>query len=382
MKKRFYIILGYTMVATTILSCNSNSNDKKESTAISKENNSFTLTGKIKGIDSGWVSLVYSKGDSSYVDSAKLNAGTFSFSGSTEYPQMAMLSMKDEANYENISRFYLENSNITAEALKDSIGAAIYKGSATQEEFTKLSGTTKVFEDKMKVLGEVWQNAGTNKKLKDSLSKQADGIQKEEQEVIKKFISDNPNSYVAASKIRDLYSYNPKVPEFEKAYNGLDQSIKNSPLGKKIGLMLEIAQKTDIGKPSIDFTMNDLNGKPVALSSLKGNYVLLDFWASWCGPCRAENPNVKKAYQKFHAKGFEIIGVSMDDSKEDWIKAIKKDGLPWVHVSDLKGWKCEAGKLYGIQGIPMNYLLDKEGKIVAKGLRGEDLEKKLGETLQ
>jgi thiol-disulfide isomerase/thioredoxin len=119
----------------------------------------------------------------------------------------------------------------------------------------------------------------------------------------------------------------------------------------------------------------------VSLSSFKGKYFLLDFWASWCGPCRRENPNVVKAYRQYHNKGFDILGVSLDDSKDDWLKAIKKDGLSWTQVSDLKGWKNEAATLYGIQGIPMNFLIDKEGKIIAKNLRGQDLEKRLAEVL-
>ncbi len=119
----------------------------------------------------------------------------------------------------------------------------------------------------------------------------------------------------------------------------------------------------------------------MALSAFKGQYVLIDFWASWCGPCRLENPNVLKTYRKFHSKGFTVLGVSLDDHKDKWLAAIRQDGLPWTQVSDLKGWKNEVAVQYGIEGIPMNFLLDKEGKIVAKGLRGQDLEKQLEESL-
>ncbi|WP_247651777.1 TlpA disulfide reductase family protein [Chitinophaga eiseniae] len=138
-----------------------------------------------------------------------------------------------------------------------------------------------------------------------------------------------------------------------------------------------IARKTGIGAVAMDFVQNNANGKPVKLSDYRGKYVLLDFWASWCGPCRAENPNVLDNYERFHAKGLEILGVSLDDKKDAWIKAIKDDGLEWAHVSDLKGWKNEVAKEYNIRAVPSNFLIDKEGKIVAVNLRGEELTSKL-----
>jgi peroxiredoxin len=144
---------------------------------------------------------------------------------------------------------------------------------------------------------------------------------------------------------------------------------------------LKKARLTAIGQPAPDFTSTATDGKEVSLSSFRGRYVLVDFWASWCGPCRRENPAVVKAYHQFHPKGFDILGVSLDNSKTSWEEAIKKDGLNWAQVSDLRGWKNDVASRYGIQGIPMNFLLDKEGRIIAKGLRGEDLTKKLAEVI-
>lgn len=140
-----------------------------------------------------------------------------------------------------------------------------------------------------------------------------------------------------------------------------------------------IEKKTAIGVAAMDFTQNNTAGKAVKLSDYRGKYVLLDFWASWCGPCRAENPNVLDNYEKYHSKGLEILAVSLDDKKDAWLKAIKDDGLEWAHVSDLKGWKNVVAKAYNINAVPSNFLIDKDGKIVAKDLRGEELSQKLAE---
>jgi len=140
-----------------------------------------------------------------------------------------------------------------------------------------------------------------------------------------------------------------------------------------------VKKKVDIGKQAIDFSSTTPDGQQLKLSAFYGNYLLLDFWASWCGPCRRENPNLVKVYAKFKSKGFTIFSVSLDQKKENWVEAIAKDNLTWTHVSDLKFWESAPAKLYAVRNIPSNFLIDPQGNIIARNLRGEDLEKKLDE---
>jgi len=169
----------------------------------------------------------------------------------------------------------------------------------------------------------------------------------------------------------------------EKEFNLFDAPLRESDLGKELAARIAKVKKTQEGMLAPDFTQLDVNGKPVKLSDFRGKYVLLDFWASWCGPCRRENPNVVKAYNDFKAKGFEVLGVSLDkrEDRDKWLQAIQKDGLSWTQVSDLKVWDNEAAKLYDVNAIPMNFLIDPDGKIIAKYLRGEALETTLKKVM-
>ncbi len=170
---------------------------------------------------------------------------------------------------------------------------------------------------------------------------------------------------------------------YSKTYDYVLNKMKNfkdNEAYKQIKSEYDAKKLTAIGSIPPEIALQDTNGRVVKLSSLRGKYVLVDFWASWCRPCRGESPNLVKAYKKYHNKGFTIYSVSLDQSKENWLAAIKKDQLgAWTHVSDLKGWQCVAARAYNINSIPSNFLLDKDGKIIAKNLRGSALEKKLGE---
>jgi peroxiredoxin len=191
----------------------------------------------------------------------------------------------------------------------------------------------------------------------------------------------HPSSVASAMFVYLLQDKLP-VEELERLYTALHDEVKGLDILSRLPERIAAKKNTIVGKPAPSFTMVDTEGKPVSFSSFKGKYVLLEFWASWCVPCRKDNPHLVKAYQQFKDKNFTIISVSLDDKGEKWKEAIQKDGLTWVHISDLSGMNNPVAKLYGVQPIPDNFLIDPSGTIIARGLRGEELEKKLKETIR
>lgn len=345
-----------------------------------KKENQYSIDGSIKGIDTGWI-LLKKRDEGKWVtkDSTQIKEGEFSFTGTTEMPEMHYLTIKDKDGY---LPFFLENADIKIKAFADSLDKSEITGSPSHDIYKSFLKKDDMFNQKLEDLYTEYMKAKEANDSVKALSLEGgfDVIQKEQASSMKEFIKSNGKSVVSAY-LALSNAYNFELAELQELNKVFDPSIANSSYVKKLKEREETLLKLLPGNPAPDFTLNDTTGKPVSLASFKGKVVLLDFWASWCGPCRNENPNVVKAYKEFNAKGFTVFGVSLDNDKNKWLGAIAEDGLTWQHVSELQGWNCSAARLYGVMSIPANFLLDKEGKIIASNLRGEDLVSKLKEVM-
>ncbi len=272
---------------------------------------------------------------------------------------------------------FLENSDISIKGV-DSIKNASVSGSVTDREQREVEAMIRPQTDVIIKLN----NEFRGKPKDDAYKKASDSVTHlvaKNKAVYLNFAKTHLNSYMG------LYVYNINVlgSKFEPKevgrtlFNQFSAELRSTALGKRTLEKIEAAERRESGVKATDFTQTDLNGKPFTLSSLRGKYVLVDFWASWCVPCRAENPNLVKAYQELKGKNFEVVGVSLDQGKAAWEEAVKKDNLPWIHVCDLKGWKNEVAALYGINSVPQNFLVNPQGVIIAKNLRGENLTEQL-----
>ncbi|MCX6286741.1 MAG: TlpA disulfide reductase family protein [Bacteroidetes bacterium] len=341
--------------------------------------NSYNISGKIIGTDSGTVYLQkYEISDWVKIDSSKLDKGSFSFKGKIGLPEMWFITDKSKL----FLPVFVENANITIEVYADSVDKANITGSATHDLFKKYQKQNDSLNKLMEACYKVYRAA---KEANDTLKMKkadstSDALDKAVKANVVAFSKANPASVIGPYLImRSAYQF--ELPELEESSAAFDTSLNTSTYVQTIRKRIDVLKSVQIGQVAPDFTMNDTTGKPLTLSSLKGKILLVDFWASWCGPCRGENPNVVKAFKAYNKKGFDILGVSFDKDHAKWVKAIKDDGLTWNHVSDLQGWNNSAGKLYGVMSIPANVLLDKDQKIIGRNLRGEDLTKKLTELL-
>ncbi|WP_256002566.1 TlpA disulfide reductase family protein [Pedobacter deserti] len=357
----------------------------------------YTITGKlpaIKGEAKAYL-VLFKEGAWKEVDSAEIKAGNFQFTGSVDEPQSALLTVRqkgkaDAGQQRDSQDFFIENSKIEVVGT-DAVRTATITGSLSDKENAEREALMKPVTAKIMKLQDVYGAKtadGAYVKSLDERKMAADSIQKlvaMNKSINWQFAETHLNSFMG------LYTFNMSVldsyfdpAKVEPLFNRFSAELRSSPLGKRTAEKIEIGKRRQAGSKATDFTQNDINGKPFKLSSLRGKYVLVDFWASWCVPCRAENPNVVKAYNALKGKNFEIVGVSLDypGGQGAWEAAVQKDGLPWIHVSDLKGWKNEVAVLYGINSVPQNLLIDPQGMIIAKNLRGEALTEKLKELIK
>jgi len=314
------------------------------------------------------------------IDSAVSQKGSFKMTGTINYPDLVQLIAADKGARIN---FYLENAEITISGKIDSLDAAKISGSKTQDEYQSLIGASSAFNEQAMNIDREYQTARqtNNTEKMSQLEKEITGLEEKMIAVQKDFVKNNPSSYVAPAVLRSI-SYYMEGDEIANIISAMDTSVAKTPIVRELSDMATAMKAVAIGQRAPDFTMNDVNGNPISLSSKIGSKLLLvDFWAGWCNPCRQENPNLVKIYNQFHKKGFDIFGVSLDQQKESWIKAIADDKLTWTHVSDLQYWNNAAARLYSVRAIPANFLLDASGTIIARNLRGDALLNKVSEVL-
>ena len=368
MKKRLFVLYA---IVLAFYACDT-ANEKSESP--------FEINAEITGVDdSSIIYLMMVKDDKlEAVDSAKIVSSRVSFKGDLEIPEMIYLKIGDSRKMINI---FGESSSISIKADINDLNNVEVKGSGTHDDLIAFQELMKPIDEKSNKLREEYRAAAaiSDSQIMNELTQKYEGIRLEQVARIKEFVTTKNESFISPFIILRYLSYEMDYPELDSLLSGLSSSIHPSEDYQALDQRVNTLKSVAVGNPAVDFALNDTTGNPIAISSFKGNYLLIDFWASWCAPCRHENPNVVNLYNDFKGKGFEIIGVSFDESRSKWIDAIHQDQLTWPHVSDLKGWSSAAGKLYAVSSIPATVLLNREGTIIAKNLRGDALRKKLEE---
>lgn len=344
--------------------------------------NQFTLNGEIVPATDGTIILYgFEKGNPVPIDSSAVVEGKFSFKGEVEVPELNLLRIEKEDNY--CAQLFIEGGKINITIYSDSLEANTITGSKTQDIFQIYMEEMISFSKSEDELKQRFGNAQAtgNEDEMNAVRFEYETMVENTKLYAKNFITEYPKSTVSA------YVYLMNFFQ-EASAEELDSILKVFEPIKKSDFVLAIQERADVlnaskeGAKAPDFTLNDPDGNPVTLSSLKGKFVLVDFWASWCQPCMLEMPNLIEQYNAYKDKGFEIVGVSLDRSREAWVNTIKLQNLNWLHVWDMEGeTQAEVATKYGVTGIPHTVLLDKEGNILAKNLRGSDLEAKLAELM-
>ncbi|HQT22056.1 MAG: hypothetical protein B7X86_03405 [Sphingobacteriales bacterium 17-39-43] len=310
--------------------------------------------------------------------------GKFNIKGDFNEPVPVFLSIDQDFKKDPAStkQFILDSGNISV-LINGGLNDALISGSKAQDDMQRLSSGQAPYFEKLNQIGKDAELKSQSGISPDSIAAlyriPFRDVNRELLEFQRSFVKENPTAFASLLLIPSIAGSKFNFFEADSLLSGLSSAIQNSSTAKLVNDYIDSEKKTSIGAIAPDFALSDTSGKAIPLSSLKGKYVLLDFWAAWCGPCRQENPNVVNAYKQFKDKGFTVFGVSLDRDKKSWLAAIREDNLNWQHVSDLKYWGSEAAALYKVSSIPRNFLLDPNGKIIGRDLRGPDLLDRLNE---
>lgn len=354
------------------------------------------IKGTVSGINDGEIIyLKESNGTQELItlDSTLVKKGKFEFKTNGSEIKLCLIIHKDITGFPIV----IEKGTITVEINKnETSNSSKVFGTITNDELLKLTTSSKLISEKVNEFTS--KNAALYKKTSDEkdevtvkkLQKEYDALQKENSYLFINYAENNPNSFLTAVILESFLSSNPET-DFEKKrkmYNALSPEIKKTKQGKKVEDLLQKIENKKTEKSNLDinaiapnFSANTPEGKTISLKECLGKVTIIDFWASWCGPCRRENPSVVALYNEFHSKGLSIIGVSLDQDLNKWKEAIVKDKISWFQVSNIKGWNDPIAILYQIESIPQTYILDSNGKIIAKNLRGDELKAKVKELL-
>ncbi|MBP1619200.1 MAG: alkyl hydroperoxide reductase/Thiol specific antioxidant/Mal allergen [Bacteroidetes bacterium] len=353
----------------------------------------YTIRGKIGLLNAP--SKVYLRYNDEWQDSTVFQNGNFKLKGQVSNPIQALLFLDYNgvgSKHLNLSNaeyieVYLENAEIVIKG-KDSLNNAIVEGGVLNKDYQSYLKLIAPTLTARKLLNSEYSKVSNEKRntkeFQEEFSTKFQVIMDETSKVQAQYIKSYPNSLVSLDLLKDLGRSTSDISSLELLFNGFSTTVRNSVDGKAYASEIENRKRLVVGGIAPDFSQPDTQKRVVKLSDFKGQYVLIDFWASWCKPCRNENPNVAKAYNQYKNKGFTVLGVSLDSEKqrEAWLKAIVDDQLPWTQVSDLRGWKNEVAQLYMIRSIPQNFLIDPAGKIIAKNLRGQELNRTLEEIFK
>ncbi len=344
-----------------------------------------TLRGEIKDSTQVFLKKIGENNQPVEVDTATTTNGEFTFTGISDTPELHYIFVEQLPGYTAV---ILENGEILFNAQKDSMGFAEIKGTFQNDTFSDYMVQSRELATKAQSIQKDMQAASGEAAL--ALGDEWKEFQEEYKNFELAFVKNHPDALISALLLeRAIATKTVEIEEIESLYEGMTPAIKDSQPGKRIQEGIERLKKseeasknTDIGAKAPDFSGPNPEGKEIALTDVMGKLTLIDFWAGWCRPCRAENPNIVAVYNKYHDKGLNVLGVSLDRTEEAWKKAIEEDGLNWNHISNIAYFDDQIAKLYNVDAIPAAFLLDENGVIVAKNLRGPELEQKVAELLK